>query len=200
MDGKTHAALGTAVALCVAQPKEPLDVTLTILVGAFTGILPDIDTKDSRVQPIMYKITFGFVVLMLCFAAVSFVQQNSVLELMNNSGHAAQLLGVAILIAFSLYGSKQPHRGFTHSLIAAATASFSAVLLYSKLTFAFVLGYMSHLAIDLLNMKGEQLLWPLDKRFCFKLCTASGRIADITRLASYLIATGYAVLLTRNII
>lgn len=35
-------------------------------------------------------------------------------------------------------------------------------------------GFLSHLAIDLLNTKGESLLWPSPGKYCFSLCKAGG--------------------------
>lgn len=44
MDGQTHAALGAATALVIIRPAEPKTLIATAAVGAFAGILPDIDT------------------------------------------------------------------------------------------------------------------------------------------------------------
>ena len=62
MDGQTHAALGAATALVVIRPAEPTTLIATAAVGAFAGILPDIDT-GGKVAPIIHKITAAFLVL-----------------------------------------------------------------------------------------------------------------------------------------
>lgn len=108
---------------------------------------------------------------------------------------AVNLLGLAILIGFSIFGGTQPHRGFTHSVLALLIASFSAYLIFKNLALAFCIGYASHLLIDMVNKKGEQLLYPMPNRWCFNLCKANGLAALCTRMASYLVCIGYAAYL-----
>lgn len=55
MDGQTHAALGAATALVVIRPVEPTTLIATAAVGAFAGILPDIDT-GGKVAPIIQTV------------------------------------------------------------------------------------------------------------------------------------------------
>lgn len=194
MDGKTHAALGAATALIAIRPTKPEDLVITAAVGAFAGLLPDIDT-GGKAAPIVRKITAGFIAVILFFVAQAKVTGGSIIDSINSSGIAINLLGIAILIGFSIYGSTQPHRGFTHSIIACVIASFSAYLVFKGITAAFVVGYLSHLIADVFNKKGEQFLWPLKDRRCFGLCTANGLAALYTRLTSYIVCIAYAAFL-----
>lgn len=190
MDGTTHAALGAATSLVLIHPTKPEDLIITVSVGAFAALLPDIDT-GGKAAPIVRKITAGFIAVILFFVAQAQVTGSTVIESINNSGLVVNLLGIAILIGFSCYGGTQPHRGFTHSLIACAIASFSAYLVFKGITPAFVIGYLSHLAVDYPNKKGEQFLWPLNKRWCLNLCTSNGVAAMCIRLASYSVCIIY---------
>ena len=67
------------------------------------------------------------------------------------------------------------HRGLTHSMLAV----LGATLLLSHLgvnsvAAPLVLGYLSHLAADVLTPAGVPLLWPLKRRFAVPLCRTGG--------------------------
>lgn len=194
MDGQTHAALGAATALVVIRPAEPTTLIATAAVGAFAGILPDIDT-GGKVAPIIHKITAAFVCIVCFFVRQAALTGSTIIESIDDSGMAVNLLGLAILIGFSIFGDTQPHRGFTHSVLALLISYFSTYLIFRNLALAFCIGYASHLFIDLFNKKGEQLLWPLPYHWCFNLCKANGLAALCTRMASYLVCIGYAAYL-----
>lgn len=195
MDGRTHAALGAATALVVIRPTKPEDLIATAAVGAFAGILPDVDISGSKVSRVIRSIIGGFISIVAFFIIQAQVTGTTVIDSINKSGFATNIIGLAILIAFSFYGASQPHRGFTHSFVAAAIASFSAYLIFAKLLPAFIVGYLSHLGIDYFNKKGEQFLWPLEDRRCLGLCTANGVAALSTRMVSYFVCIGYAAYL-----
>jgi inner membrane protein len=64
------------------------------------------------------------------------------------------------------------HRGITHSAI--AVAGMAALLLYAGTREAWVdalvVGYLSHLAADLLTPRGLRLAWPLPGRWALPIC------------------------------
>ena len=194
MDGQTHAALGAATALVIVRPAEPKTLIATAAVGAFAGILPDIDT-GGKVASIIHKITLAFIWIVCFFVCQAALTGSTVIESIDDSGMAINMLGLAILIGFSIFGDTQPHRGFTHSVLALLISYFSTYLIFRNLALAFCIGYASHLFIDLFNKKGERLLWPLPYRWCLNLCKANGLAALCTRMASYLVCIGYAAYL-----
>lgn len=56
------------------------------------------------------------------------------------------------------------HRGFTHSLAAAALAAAGAgAWLGPEAALALAAGWVSHILLDLLNPEGAQALWPLGR-------------------------------------
>ena len=117
MDGQTHAALGAATALVVIRPAEPTTLIATAAVGAFAGILPDIDT-GGKVAPIIHKITAAFVCIVCFFVCQAALTGSTIIESIDDSGMAVNLRGLAILIGFSIFGATPPRRGFTHSVLA----------------------------------------------------------------------------------
>ncbi len=64
------------------------------------------------------------------------------------------------------------HRGFTHSAV--AVVGLVALLLYVGLrqgtVSALAVGYLSHLAADMLTPRGLRLAWPLRKSWGLPLC------------------------------
>lgn len=194
MDGKTHAPIGTATALLVMQPTKPEDIIVTAAVGAFSGLLADVDVGGKVVHYIK-RIIEAFIGIIAFFMIQALVTGDSMVNSINRSGFAINLLGLAMLIAFSIYGGTQPHRGFTHSIIACIAASACAYLIFGEIAKAFVAGYVSHIVVDLFNKKGEQLLWPLKGRWCFGLCTASGVVDISLRAFACIVSVGYLAFL-----
>jgi inner membrane protein len=85
-------------------------------------------------------------------------------------GRRARLISTAMAATFS-------HRGITHSAI--AVIGLTALLLHAGYrrggVSAFVIGYLSHLAADMLTPKGLRLAWPLRGTWGIPLCrTGSG--------------------------
>lgn len=79
-----------------------------------------------------------------------------------------------MLLAF--FCKTRPHREFSHSLVAMAAGSMCSALCggsFSALMFG--VGYASHLALDLLNVRGESLLYPSRQKFCLRLCVSDGK-------------------------
>ncbi|GIM29602.1 hypothetical protein CPJCM30710_22680 [Clostridium polyendosporum] len=66
------------------------------------------------------------------------------------------------------------HRGFTHSLLCLFLASYGLWVADRNVAIAFLLGYGSHLILDMFTMKGVKLFFPLKCSFCLKLCKTDG--------------------------
>lgn len=64
------------------------------------------------------------------------------------------------------------HRGFTHSLVAAALcgAALAAQGAGRAAIAPIVVGYLAHLAADLLTPQGLRLAWPLRRSFAVPVC------------------------------
>ncbi len=71
------------------------------------------------------------------------------------------------------------HRGITHSAV--AVAALAALLAYSGtnrvMSSALAVGYLSHLAADMLTPRGLRLAWPLRRTWGWPLC-ATGSAAE----------------------
>lgn len=83
------------------------------------------------------------------------------------------------------------HRGVTHSLIAvlACLVFLRWEGLRRTVTDPLVVGYLSHLAADLLTTSGLRLAWPSAKRQAIGLCR-TGSFAETVIVTGFAIGTG----------
>ena len=173
MTGKTHAAVGAGAALLGASLLGSDAVVMSACLGAIGGLLPDVDSKRSKAHQLSVRIVLGSV---FGFCLLFGIQKFTSYEVVNSIG-IDTIIGIAGFVTALLVGGRAPHRGMTHSFVFAAILSIAVMLVFKSAAFYFIIGYLSHLLIDTLNTKGEQLLWPLPRRFCFGLCKANG-LAD----------------------
>ena len=75
------------------------------------------------------------------------------------------------------------HRGITHSFASSMFTTLCVWVFGRTAAIMWFVGYLSHLVIDYLNTKGEQLFWPMPNRFCLKLCIAN---SPVSRFLFYL--------------
>lgn len=147
MTGPTH-ALGGVAAYCAV-------VTLTgsadhapawaFGVAALSGLIPDADNGRGSLLNRWYFQPLRLATLPLWYRAA-------------HRGRTHSLLGVG---AFALIAA------FWAAVIAALAASGGGAFDARPWMTAAVAGYASHLLIDLLNLPGVLLLWPLPLRFFF---------------------------------
>jgi len=178
MTGKTHTAIGCATALGVASVAlpsiQPMDIATILGAATVASTLPDVDVGAAR-QTYKYAI-YGIVASVIGFVYLSRVSSTGI------TGTPLELVGVLLFGAMTVFGAKQPHRGFTHSILATALFSISFYLIVRGLaigslaTFGFVVSYAAHLGLDVLNTKGCQYLYPLPQRYCLKVCKANGPV------------------------
>jgi len=112
------------------------------------------------------------------------------------------------LTSFGQVGWRVPggilwHRGPTHSLLAAAVVTLLAWLVAGHFAPALALpvaagvgtGYLSHLALDELNVAGEKLLWPL--RRTVRLPWPSFKVGSVWEALTAVVMVAAIVLLVR---
>lgn len=171
MGGKTHAAAGAlcAVTACVLlKQTDPFSLSLGLCAGAVGALAPDIDVDGSIGNKAAKKIipTVVFVVLVAVLALFSKGQSIGVGFL--------RLLAVGILLVMTFLGLGSAHREKTHSVLFCVVSTLCVAALISDAAIFWLIGYMSHLMLDVLNTKGCSYLWPLKGKYCLGLCKASG--------------------------
>ncbi len=80
-------------------------------------------------------------------------------------GRRARMLSRPLAAAFG-------HRGFTHSILAVALCAYLLARQgwHRHIVDPLVVGYLSHLAADLITSSGLRLAWPLPRRFAIPIC------------------------------
>lgn len=178
--GKTHMMIGAAVGAMVEAHAPGIGVLEGMAVGAFGGLLPDLDHPSSELSQKVVPIAIGNRKISLALMALGtlYLGWKGVLPL-----HSVVLIAIYVLItAFA------KHRGITHSLIGVALATFAMQEWLGTLTMAFTYAYASHLVADALTHGGVPFLWPIKKNFHVPTGLSTGH--KITKLVERLFQLG----------
>lgn len=178
----THIAAGISAALILIRPQGLLPVASTALLATCGAVISDIDADRSwskKKADVIVSISAATVAAFVMIAAVSAEPSDMI-----RSIGAAKIIGklAAWILAVFLcsLGMKQEHRRFMHSLAAGAMLTVYVYRVFSRESaFAFLVGFLSHLALDLLNHKDMQLFWPIKKGICLHACASDGIINKV---------------------
>lgn len=201
MLGKTHMAVGVAASLLIFQPSTLPELILGAGTAAVGSVISDIDCGTSNSSKKADQIVFILETLIVAIAAVEAHWHLGLYQkLMSNSSVSRIMLACAAFIAVCAYGKKTPHRSFMHSFLAGGLLASSVAVFLPMLVPYFVIAYVSHLALDLLNHKGEQLFYPNRKRFSFGICSASGRVNRLFLFCGTILSAGMVLKLLASMV
>lgn len=166
--GKTHAAVGITSAAALSLILN-IRLSYVFLIGAVIGSLtPDIDLDNSTISKYLNKIIIVlFVILLIILCA------HLKFDAYNLQNHFISS-GLFVISLASLISRFTGHRMFSHSLLGFGTFSYGVYIMCRPIFTGFVIGYVSHILIDLLNYQGEALIFPFRGSYSFKLCKAGG--------------------------
>ena len=182
MMGRTHFAVGLATALAVIQPKSVGECMVAVFAGALGGVTADNDTLNQsnslKGQLLALKTALG-ALLIDYFFKLGICE-----SIMANPKKA--LVGLVAFLVLWFIGFFSDHRTFTHSFLAMILYSLAIGLIYEPFTLGFMVAYLSHLALDILNRKKMPLLYPLDLGICLKLCYSDGKVDTFLMYVGYI--------------
>lgn len=194
MRGRTHFTVGTAAALLICPPVTVKELVMGAGLAAAGALVCDIDVGTSeshkRADLIVNSCIIGIALLAVA-QFLGYVSLDHLKEMMVSSKMFHTITGFVVLVLLAAFGKECPHRGFMHSFLACAAFSWCINRMIPSLSIYFLIGFISHLALDFLNKRGLQLLYPWDKRFCLNLCSADGfvdRFLDFAGRAGICIA------------
>lgn len=164
MNGRTHEMAAAASAVAVMHGSDSRTLVVGTMVALMAGTLPDIDLVDNRkgkgLKMVMEVIKQSIVAIGM---AIYF---------------GADIYQIALWIGLCIFLVLQPHRGFSHSIWCMGIMCGAFVWLTDEAYMDwFLIGYISHLLLDILNTKDVAILFP--KGLCLKVVKAGGLADDL---------------------
>lgn len=177
MLGKTHMAAGVAASLLLMQPKNIQELVLGTGVAAIGAVISDIDIGTSDSHKEADKIIAMAAVAVTAMIAVECIWHVGLYRrIMRNSSAARMAVAAASFLIICDFGMKRPHRSFMHSVLALVLLTGCTAIFLPLAAPYFAAAFISHLALDLLNRKGERLLYPWKKGFSLDFCSSKGLV------------------------
>lgn len=175
MLGKTHMAVGIATTLAVIPPENTRQLLLEVGAGAVGALISDIDVGTSeshRDADVITYLTLGVVAVVI--ALDHFMNTGIVFRIKQSEGWFRIILGILMFVGICAYGKEQPHRSFMHSFLALFLLEISIGIIYPAFIWPFAVGFLSHLASDILNRRKVRLLYPIPGGISLGLFSAKG--------------------------
>lgn len=182
MSGKTHLAVGIATTFAFMHPKNPIDFSIGISLCALGSLIPDIDSGVSKSHRSANKITGLFLILI---GIMWFLEFQFHVQIQNffisNQNIMLKSVGVLFFVGLCAYGRDLPHRSFPHSILGGILfSSVLAMIFPVKFIPYFVLGFVTHILLDLLNSRKVNLFYPSKKcSFCLGWFQSKGVVNSI---------------------
>jgi len=178
LEGRTHAVVGVASAMACSLALPCLWPDgyggLTFCIGASVvgALFADLDISNSKGSGVLRSVLCAVVPAAVFLSVAGMAGWGGFWALCRKAVPWAVLLGVAV------FAGLRPHREFSHSFFSLAVASACVFFGAGGSLWAwFSVGYLSHLLADLLNYRGESLLWPFGGKFCLGLCSSDGAVS-----------------------
>lgn len=201
MLGKTHMAVGVAASLLLLQPHTLPELILGAGTAAVGSVISDIDCGTSESSRRADQIIFVLETIVIGIVVVEAHWHLGLYQrLMSNSSVSRIVLACAAFLAICAYGKKTPHRSFFHSFLAGGLLMSSVGVFLPILVPYFGIAFASHLVLDFLNHKGEQLLYPYRKRFSLRICSASGLVNRLFLFCGSVLSVGVTLKLLTVVI
>lgn len=197
MLGKTHITIGMAAALAITQPATAPELVCAVAGGGLGGWISDVDVRENPNAIDVAKSLPAIAVVLGASCALDKFGGLGVINSITAGWGPAAVVGVGLFVALTLIGMTRPHRTFTHSLPCCVLWGLSVTLVNADLGAAFSIGLASHIILDLFNMTGEQLFFPLKSTFCFGACPSDGQanqvLGGVGLIASLILACSFGV-------
>ena len=201
MLGKTHMAVGVAASLLLLQPHTLPELILGAGTAAVGSVISDIDCGTSESSRRADQIIFVLETIVIGIVVVEAHWHLGLYQrLMSNSSVSRIVLACAAFLAICAYGKKTTHRSFFHSFLAGGLLMSSVGVFLPILVPYFGIAFASHLVLDFLNHKGEQLLYPYRKRFSLGICSASGLVNRLFLFCGSVLSVGVTLKLLTGVI
>lgn len=198
MQSNTHLAVGACLGLTLTLA-APTEITLLGLCATSIGaIIPDIDidgTGKKKTKYIIMGISATLAIMpvlagLVCMPEIFVcLKRTSLMRLISSTAAKGAIswqfiaflirtiLGLTLFIGLCAFSNKTDHRTFSHSFMGIALFTFSIVLINPLVAGFFLVGYLSHIGLDLLNYRPVKLMYPKKRGFSFRLCYSKSRFS-----------------------
>ena len=181
MEKKTHVACGNLISLFLIQPTTVSGLLITISSSTLGSLLPDVDLKDSTTDKLFDRLMTSLITIIIMSILIQYFFNINLYKIIKSYNNLFNyLITICLFIIMSYLGSKTPHRSFTHSIL--GLIIYTAILSHTfkdNIVIPYFISHLSHILLDLLNMKGVALFYPLKFRFSLKLCESSGKFNQL---------------------
>jgi len=185
MLGKTHFSVGMAAGIAICRPQTMPMLIAGAGLAAFGGTICDIDVETSDAHEQVDRMLVVAVIMVAAVVVMDFIFRVGIYRrLMANSNIARVIIGSLAFLMICAFGKEQSHRSFMHSFLALAMLSICVYIIFPDMTPYFMVGFMSHMFIDVFNRKREKFFWPVGKGFCLHCPGSSGRGALASSVSS----------------
>lgn len=196
MLGKTHMAVGIAAALAITRPTTLAEIVLGVGIGGLGAVISDIDVGTSESHRDADKIIAMATITMIGIGVLDYFFHLGIWNRMKNNRAVYQMvIAGLVFIGICVYGKEKPHRSFMHSFLAMGMLSAVIAVIYPPAVIYFVVGFLSHLALDLFNYKRVRLFYPVKKGICFRMFHAHGMANEIAFITGVIVAALEAAIL-----
>jgi inner membrane protein len=200
MLGKTHMAVGMAAGLMVMRPQNIQELIMGTGAALVGSVIADIDIGTSESHKDADRIICLSILVVGIVAAADCIWNLGIhRRILADSNAVRIVLAAAVFLGVCAFGKEQPHRSFMHSFIALVVLPGCVTVFWPIAAPYFFTAYVSHIAIDLLNKKGEQLIFPFHKRFSMNLCSSKGLVNKLLFQAGSLCTTAVLAVLLAGI-
>ena len=201
MEKKTHVMCSNFISLCLMRPNSISDLLITCGVATIGGLLPDVDLKDSTSDKLFDRLMTSLVTIVLMSVFIKYFFDIDLYCKIKECSYINYLVSVCLFIVMAYLGSKSSHRSFTHSILGLFV--YSAILSYGfgmNIVFPYFVSHLSHIVLDLFNMKGVALFYPSKYRLCLNLCESNGKVNKFLFILFSILIVLYLILISMGVI
>ncbi len=173
--GKTHMVIGIAASLAVTHPRNISEIILAVGGGALGALISDIDIETSASRQYADKITmFSLLAVLTVIVLDKFFNIEVINKIMRGSNYERIIIGIFLFMGVCAFGREKPHRTFMHSFLAMLLLSIAINFIWKKVVIYFVVGFLSHLIIDIFNKRKVQIFYPFKEKIALGWFCADG--------------------------
>lgn len=182
MMAKTHIVIGIAASLTLLLPTS-IETALPIVAGGAIGsLICDVDCKSTSV---MKDALYGRIIVAVIVGITALLDLILGAKMLNTILRKdLKVLGICstVFLVVLILAINSEHRGFSHSLLAMALEGISLGIILPAIIPSFIIAYISHLLLDVLNKKPIRILFPSKREFCLNWFYAN-KTANIVFMA-----------------